>query len=273
MKNITDLPFPSKGVPQFRDALPIHGRDPEVPNPVTDASNRIIDFALRKHLTSDEFDQVVNGYRRSPWNEDALNKDIEKLDSDEHTVIKDQHYENAIQHVQKLLTPEKPLQPVHFADLRRYKWRLSTNIGAPFASSKHWQDYVKAKFNHFRDGTPFENIAHRDLFVEAHKDSQPLEITDARMTKHNLYTEAFYVSRETIHRIKDGETTDRYGNDARYWNTAFARQHLVKADEDDKVRLVFWRSLFFTMCRTHVHMASLYFPPLPDGELLIYGIG
>jgi hypothetical protein len=224
---------------RIKDAIPIHGRNPEEPNALTQITNRVIDRALDTFLTSEEAEKVKTGYRRSAWNEDALKKDIEKLNSPYHEVPKDEHYENAIQHVLKLIQPEKPLQPVHFADLRRYKWRLSTNIGAPFASSKHWQRYVKSKLQYFRDGKPFTNIAERDLFVEAHRNSQPLEITDARMTKHNLYTEAFFVARENIHRIKAGEKTDRFGNDLRYWNTAFARQHLVESNEDDKVRLVF----------------------------------
>ncbi|BDB07475.1 RNA-dependent RNA polymerase [Tulasnella partitivirus 1] len=220
-------------------ALPIHGRDPTESNTRTETSNRIIDFALKKYLEPEEADTVINGYRRSPWNEDALNHDIQKLNSEEHSVTKDEHYWNAINHVAKLIKPEVPLHPVHFADLRRYSWRLSTNIGAPFAQSKWWQNYVKAKYNYFAHGTPFTFEHQRDLFVEAHRQSQPLEITDARMTKHNLYTEAFYITRKNIHEIKLGHKTNSKGHDLRYWNTAFARQHLVKTEDPDKVRLVF----------------------------------
>lgn len=233
MKNLHYLP------PDFENATPIHGRDPTVPNPLTDLTNSAIDKALYIFLTPEECSKVIDGYRRSPWNETALQQDISTLDSEEHHVDKDEHYWNAIKHVQKLIKPEKPLQAVHFADLRHYKWRLSTNIGAPFASSKKWKDYVKAKFEYFRSGKPFENIAHRDLFTEAHHGSQPLEITDARMTKHNLYTEAFFITRKNIHLIKEGKSTDTHGTDLKYWNTAFARQHLVAADAPDKVRLVF----------------------------------
>jgi hypothetical protein len=233
MKNLNPLAW----LPKL--ALPIHGRDPTVPNPLTDITNRVIDAALHKFLPSHDADTVINGYRRSAWNEDALKKDIDKLNSDEHPVPKDKHYWNAINHVKKLIQPDVPLKPVHFADLRRYKWRLSTNIGAPFAQSKYWKEYVRSKFNFFSKNIPFPNIAHRDLFTEAHTSSQPLEIRDSRMTKHNLYTEAFFITRKNIHLIKLGHKTNSNGHDMRYWNTAFARQHLVKQDEDDKVRLVF----------------------------------
>lgn len=231
--------FKISPLPSIARPNQIHGRDPDESNPLTTFVNRIIDHALNKYLDPNEADTVINGYRRSPWNEDALKHDIGTLDSEEHPVPKDKHYWNAINHVAKLLKPEKPLQPVHFADLPRYKWTLSTNIGAPFATSPRWIRYVKAKFNYFRYGTPFEHHEDRDLFIESHKGSQPLEIKDARMTKHNMFTEMFTIVRHYIHRIKLGLKTDPSGNDLRFWNTAFARQHLVKKDDPDKVRLVF----------------------------------
>nr|AVD68675.2 replicase [Entoleuca partitivirus 1] len=223
--------------PEF--AVPIHGRDPNVSNPLTDIYNKIVDNALNRFLTPDESDQVINGYRRSAWNEDALKEDINRLDSDEHPVDKDEHYEKALNHVYNLIKPEKPLQPVHFSDLRHYKWRISTNCGAPFNAMKRWKDYVVAKFKYFQRSQPFENIAHRDLFTEAHESSEPLEISDTRMTKHNLYNELFFIARKVIHRIKLGFTSNSQGESYLYWNTAFARQHLVSKDEPDKVRLVF----------------------------------
>jgi len=204
----------------------------------------VVDHALKRFLTPEEFVEVSQNYRRSPWNSDSLAKDLEKLNSPEHTVIKDEHYWKAIEHTRKIFAPREKLKPVHFADLRHYPWELSTNVGAPFNSSKSWQEYVKwktqpgytpdvkymQKFNDFRH--------HRDLFAEAHN-MQTLDTIDHRMTKHNLYTEMFYVNRKNVHDIKNGHTTTSSGHDLRYWHTAFARQHLVRADESDKVRLVF----------------------------------
>lgn len=46
-------------------------------------------------------------------------------------------------------------------------------------------------------------------------------------------------NREEVHRIKDGIYEDRHGNDLRNWNHAHARSHLVKADEPQKIRMVF----------------------------------
>jgi hypothetical protein len=204
--------------------------------------NNIVDHALRHFLTPAETDEVINGYRRSVWSEDALMNDINKLNSEEHHVPKDEHYENAITHVQKMFTPEKPLQPVHFTDLRKYPWQLSTSVGAPYATSKSWQNYVREKFNGYQNNDPpskFTKPYYRDLFAEAHK-GQSLDppMLDARMTKRNLYNELFYITRKQIHQIKDG-ITEFKGRSFKYWHTAFARRHLVSKDEDDKVRLVF----------------------------------
>jgi hypothetical protein len=198
------------------------------------AYGETVDHALRQYLSDEEFDIVVNGYRRSPFNEDALDDDISKLDCEETPVIKDEHYYRAIEHVKILFSPAEKLRPVHFADLRHYPWQLSSNIGAPFATSEKWQLYVKEKFQH---GSESPQV--RDLFKEAHGASLEPRMIDRRLTKRNLYNEMFLINRKNIHLIKDGRKTNDKGHDLRYWNTAFARQHLVKSDEPNKVRLVF----------------------------------
>ena len=212
-------------------AKPILGSSDPERNP---KYGQTVDHALRRFLTEDEINIVVHGYRRSVWNSTALDRDIEALNTTEHKVLKDQHYYNAIQKTYSLFKPKKLLRPVHFADLRYYPWQLSTSVGAPFATSKYWIDYVNQKY----DGT-FKMREYRDLFKEAHGSSLEPRMIDRRMTKRNLYNEMFFINRKNIHLIKDGWKTTSSGHDLRYWNTAFARQHLVKSDEDDKVRLVF----------------------------------
>ncbi|ANQ45203.1 RNA-dependent RNA polymerase [Rose partitivirus] len=212
-------------------AKPLFGNPDPGSNP---AYGDTVDHALKRHLSPEEFDIVVHKYRRSPWNEDALKDDIAKLDSNEHPVLKDEHYYRAIEHVKKLFTPEEKLRPVHFADLRYYPWQLSSNIGAPFATSKKWQEYVNDKFT---AGQTAPQV--RNLFQEAHGTPLEPEVIDRRMTKRNLYNEMFLINRKNIHLIKDGRKTNDSGHDLRYWHTAFARQHLVEHDEPDKVRLVF----------------------------------
>jgi len=212
-------------------------------NPVLLAYQQVVDNALYRFLPAEEADQVINGYRMSPWNEDALMHDINTLNSQEHIVPKDEHYENAILKVKQIFTPNSLLQPVHFSDLRKYPWKLSTSIGAPFATSKEWNAYVRQKYNGYEQGfdeSTFTKHYYRDLFAEAHK-GQSLDppMVDARMSKRNLYNEMFYINRKHIHMIKNGRTTNDAGHDLRYWHTAYARRYVVEADKEDKVRLVF----------------------------------
>lgn len=201
-------------------AKPIIGRTTTNPHYV-----EVVDHALRRFLTADEFDTVTTGYRRSMWSESALEVDIQKLNSIDFKVKKDEHYFSALNEVNKRFRPEKDLKPVHFTDLRAYPWQLSSSIGAPFATSEKWRTHVQHKF------------ALSQMYEPEQLNFVP--IYDNRMTKHNLYNEMFNVNRMKIHNIKNGIFADPHGHSYRYWHTAFARQHLVKADEPDKVRLVF----------------------------------
>jgi hypothetical protein len=225
----------------------------------------VVDHALTRYLNSDEFQFIKSNFRRSPWSSEALDKDIEKLNSEEHTVIKDEHYWKAIAKTREIFSPKETLFPVHFSDLRHYPWELSTNVGAPFNSSPSWQSFVKHKVNpdytvptEYKD--KFTDFKHRrDLFEEAHPGTH-LDAVDERMTKHNLYTEIFMINRTHIHDIKNGKTQTPQGHDFRFWNIAFARQHLVESDEENKVRLVFgapWLLLMAECMFIWPFMASL----------------
>lgn len=170
--------------------------------------------AFKKYLTANEINHVEFDFRRSKWSEDSFYSNFERTNVAEHVVIKDEHYYAALDEMERRFRPTEPLKPVHYADLRYYPWRLSTNIGAPYNISDKWKQVVKDKF-------------------------QQKLIYDARLTKHNLYNEFFVNNRYLFHRIKDGYETDDYGNDLKYWNTAFARLHLVDKSSPDKVRLTF----------------------------------
>jgi len=64
-------------------------------------------------------------------------------------------------------------------------------------------------------------------------------IDNLRITFHNLYNEIFVHNREKVHRIKDGIYKDRQGNDLRYWNQGHSRSHLVEADQDEKIKMIY----------------------------------
>lgn len=174
----------------------------------------IVYNSFKKHLTNDEIDKVINFYRRSSWSDEAFAENLDRINTPEHQVIKDEHYYAALKEMNNRFKPYDKLKPVHYADLRLYPWRLSTNVGAPYNISDKWINHVNEKF---KAGL----------------------IDNNRMSKHNLYNEFLINNRYLYHRIKDGEATDGFNHDLKYWNTAFARLHLVTRDEPDKVRLVF----------------------------------
>jgi hypothetical protein len=101
--------------------------------------------------------------------------------------------------------------------LRFYPWSLSVSAEAPYTIQKQWVDVIREKQ---RDG----------------------EIEDGAITFHNLYNEIFELNRMLVHQIKDGEpgfwTED--GQPKPYWFTSLhTRAHLVKTDDEDKLRAVF----------------------------------
>lgn len=214
MQNIQQIgSFPSLG-------KPIIGRTYDNPYYL-----KVVDHALHRFLDTNEFNSVTTDFRRSKWSETALEVDIQKLNSAFFKVKKDEHYFSALNEVNRRFRPASCLKPVHFTDLRAYPWQLSSSIGAPFATSEKWRKHVQAKFELSK--------------IKEHNELSFVPIYDNRMTKHNLYNEMFEINRFKIHNIKRGILVDEHGHDYRYWHTAFARQHLVKSDDPDKVRLVF----------------------------------
>nr|WVD52803.1 RdRp [Wugcerasp virus 16]WVD52804.1 RdRp [Wugcerasp virus 17] len=170
--------------------------------------------AMSRHLPQREVEHIVNGYRRSDFSMEALIADYFKGEVPKHHVIKDEHYRKALQVTSDLFRPKHKYRPVSFPDIRYYPWPLATSAEAPYTNSPYWRKYTRVK--------------------------HALRITnDERVTFHNLYNEIFRHNREKIHRIKDGIYTDRFGQDLKYWNQAHARSHLVKADDPDKIRMVF----------------------------------
>jgi hypothetical protein len=72
-------------------AIPIAEYDEQTAyssNPVVRFTIDAVDFALKKHLSEEERIQVKYGYRRSPFNEESLKTDINKLNSEDHPVPK-----------------------------------------------------------------------------------------------------------------------------------------------------------------------------------------
>lgn len=170
--------------------------------------------AMKDRLTDLEVNNIVHGYRRSTFSLQALVTDYMHGEVPKHKIIKDDHYEAALQQVTKRFRPGEIYRPVSFPDLRYYPWTLPTSAEAPYTDSDYWKKYVTIKY-------------------------KLGEIENERISFHNLYNEIFRHNREKIHRIKDGIYVDRHGHDLKYYNKAHARAHLVAKDDPDKIRMVF----------------------------------
>nr|UAW09571.1 MAG: RNA-dependent RNA polymerase [Aspergillus flavus partitivirus 2] len=196
--------------------LKLIGRFPQLASPIHPGGgiqNAVL-LSLKRNVSTDTYDKIVNGYRRSTFSQEALIDDYLKGDVPKHKIIKDVVYYQALDHVSQLFKTPQKYRPVSFPDLRFYPWPTSSSAEAPFSSSKKLR-------------SDFQKLYELGL------------VQSPRLTFHNLYNHIFNYNRETIHRIKLGMKTDYHGRDARYWNTAHARSHLVESHEDDKIRMVF----------------------------------
>jgi len=182
-------------------------------------------YAISKELTQHEAENIINGYRRSDFSQEALISDYKRGEIAKHPVIKDDYYYRALEETKRHFASQQQYRPVSFPDLRYYPWTLPTSAEVPFSTSDYWKKYVRIKH-------------------------QLGEIENDRLSFHNLYNEIFRHNREKVHQFKDNIQVDRFGTDLKYWNQAHARSHLVKKEDPDKIRMVFGvpKLLLMTEC-------------------------
>nr|UDL14405.1 MAG: putative RNA-dependent RNA polymerase [Partitiviridae sp.] len=183
--------------------------------------NKFAESIIKKaiHKTCDPVlaTQAIHGFRRSQGGDDAAEKDFLRSDVPYFPVNRDFHYRKALRVVEQMFRPSRVLQPISFPDLRFYPWNLSVSAEAPYTVDKRWKDLIREKQ---RDG----------------------EIDDGNMSFHNLYNEIFDQNRILIHQIKDGHPA--FWNEdgtpkPHHFTTLHTRAHLVKQEDDDKLRAVF----------------------------------
>jgi hypothetical protein len=178
----------------------------KTPGPVS-----IVKKAFKKYLSPQQYEKVVHGYRRSDFSNEALIADFKRCDLPKFKFISTPSYERALKQTSKLFAPPQKYRPVHFADVRYYPFNLSSSAEAPFTTETK---YAK-------------------VLQEAKQDGN---IDSARLTFHNLYNHVFVRNRTEIHKIKHGQGK---GTSFFYHTTAHARSHMVQAEKEDKIRMVF----------------------------------
>jgi hypothetical protein len=151
---------------------------------------------------------TINKYRRSRADEYKSEEFFFKYNVENHDIIKDETYHQALALVTHWFRPKNLIHPVHFTDLRWYPWKLSTNAERPFSTDTT----IKTKLKIAKEWNLIDN---------------------ARMSFHNCYQEIFRFSRTYIHKIKDGIPVKLYPI------TLHIKPALVTDDDPDKVRTVF----------------------------------
>jgi len=158
----------------------------------------------------DEYDIIINQHRRSDITDEALIDDFMRCDTDYHEVIKDSHYQKALDIVTNMFKPPQQYRPVHYSDVAQYPWTLSTSVEAPFSTDSTLKADVLERY---RKGI----------------------LSDSNMVTRNLWDHVQQYNRPIVHMIKEGKA---HGDKFLYWNTAHARSHLVLIYDIDKVRMV-----------------------------------
>jgi hypothetical protein len=195
----------------------------------------VIKFYLAQEYNWNDYDTIVNGYRISEVSNEAVTADVIRGNLPDHQVPRDDHYWNSLCKVTQTFAPSKPVQPVHFNDLRLYPWTKSTNVEAPFSHEKRYQRYKQAIF---------------DMGL----------IPNLKNTFFNFQDLVFNVCAQQIHVIKNGNAFNpsKGGSEDGFFHyfTTHAKTALVKSDDPDKIRMVFGAPKLFLFAE------AMFFWPL-----------
>lgn len=202
--------LPIKGKNGNRDVGPLYAK--------TNLRNeKTVKWAIRKHCDPDLATKAIEGFRRSAGSPSLAEIDFLRTDVPYHDVPRDWHYQRALRVVERMFRPHRRLKPVSFPDLRFYPWSLPVSAEAPFTREKKWIDIIRQRQ---ADG----------------------EDIDGKITFHNLYNEIFELNRRLVHGIKDKSSQfwTPSGKPIPYeYSSLHTRAHLVKQEDEDKLRAVF----------------------------------
>jgi len=102
--------------------------------------------AAKRILSSQRYEKLVNGFKRSKNDLIAMELDFLDYDQPYHDVPRDNHYMRALRVTEKLFRPSRRLKPISFPDLRNYPWTLPVSAEFPFTSDPVWKATVNRKF-------------------------------------------------------------------------------------------------------------------------------
>ncbi|AZQ25369.1 putative RNA-dependent RNA polymerase [Rhizoctonia solani partitivirus virus 5] len=204
---------------------------------------RTVRHALRRNLLGYDAEYIISDFHHPIATMDLIVATLQKGDLPDHPIPKDAHFQRAFNLAADMFRPPVPVRPVHFADLRMYKWNWHPNVEEPFYSD-------------------IELIRAVNAAAEAGL------LPDARMSFGNLRNVVFIRARSFLHQIKRNQIT----NPGVLWPAMkiHVKPALTKVDEL-KVRVIYGVS------KLHVLAQCMFFWPLfnhyinSDDDPLLWG--
>jgi len=139
---------------------------------------------IRRNLIGSESEHIINDFHHPVATiDDIYNAFIEKGDLPDYEPKKDEHYWKALESTTERFRPPFLIRPVHYADLRLYKWNWHPNVEEPYRSDPKLQTAVADAYS----AGLFEN---------------------GRMSFGNLKNVVFNDARHFLHRIKRNEISN-----------------------------------------------------------------
>jgi hypothetical protein len=183
---------------------------------------------LKQNLLGYDYVYIRDCFHHPVATMESIITTFRRGDLPDHVIPKDKHYFAGFTEAIERFRPPQLVRPVHFADLRHYKWNWHPNVEEPFYSDKELKTAVQ----------------------NAHASGL---LTDARMSFHNLKNVVFIRVRRFLHQIKRGQITN-----IRHL-LPIMKIHVkpaLTAPDEIKIRVIFGVS------KMHVLPQAMFFWPL-----------
>jgi hypothetical protein len=91
--------------------------------------------ALNKYCYPSQIDEIINGYKRSVIDEESIYSDFFNSDIPHHPILRDIHYQRALDIATDRFRPDSLCRPIHLLDVQHhYPLELRSNAEAPFST-------------------------------------------------------------------------------------------------------------------------------------------
>jgi hypothetical protein len=179
-----------------------------------ESTQKVVRFALRKHLYGWDYDHIVNGFYMPTITEDLVFSTLQRGNLPDHPIPKDAHYLRARAQALKLLSPPRKVRPVHFADLPNYPWNWPPSAEEPYTSEKQYAEYLRTLH-------------------------EAGDILNERRSFGNLANAVFERTRIEIHTLKRTPTHPAHKLLFQYFMNIHVKPQLTKTGDDPKIRLIY----------------------------------